>query len=112
MLNVYRTVYNYCIEPIEPEFYVCHTCDNRLCVNPAHLWKGTAKQNSEDMCKKGRQRKGETHPNCVISDADVIVMREERAKGRLLRELAERFNTDLSNVGLICNKKSRIITTP
>ena len=34
--------------------YVCHTCDERLCVNPEHLWVGTAKMNMQDASKKGR----------------------------------------------------------
>ena len=38
--------------------YVCHHCDNRICVRPDHLFLGTAKDNLQDASRKGRLPKG------------------------------------------------------
>lgn len=44
---------------ISEDVHVLHKCDNRLCVNPDHLFLGDQAANIRDMKTKGRQAKGD-----------------------------------------------------
>lgn len=49
--------------------HVMHRCDNRRCINPAHLCLGTRQDNMTDMLNKGRHRcsHGIAHHNAKLT---------------------------------------------
>lgn len=84
---------------------VCHRCDVRFCVNPAHLFIGTDADNAHDRDRKGRSVKltGERHGNARLS-ADIV--RQIRSASGLHREIASRYGISRETVTGIRAKKS------
>jgi len=56
MMRVHRISWELSHGSIPDKLLILHKCDNRKCVNPAHLFLGTHKQNTEDMKRKGRSK--------------------------------------------------------
>lgn len=82
-------------ELLSSKDFICHRCDNPPCCNPAHLFKGTNKDNMQDMASKGRNAKGSAKKFAKLSEADVYVIRFKRQKAKRT-DLAKEFNVTRS----------------
>ena len=86
---------------------VLHTCDNRLCCNPAHLRLGTQADNVRDMDAKGRRvavlRHGEDHHMTKITEDDVRAIRASAERAGIL---AARYGLDRHTITTIRKRKT------
>ncbi len=127
-LSVHRVSYELFKGKIPEGLCICHNCpggDNKACVNPDHLWIGSAKQNSSDAKEKGRyigkgstgrtlseetrrkisqshaDFKGEKSCRSKLKDSDVYEIRELLKENLSLREIGLRYGVSkhaISNI--------------
>lgn len=83
--RAHRLAYAMTNGPIPAGQVVMHTCDNRRCVNPAHLELGTQKQNLVDMALRGRNARG------VLTIDQVRECRRRAAAGEPLHTIAASY---------------------
>lgn len=97
--GAHRVSYEMANGPIPDGLFVCHTCDVRNCVNPSHLFVGTARDNALDCWLKGRSNRKNGHvykTHCVHGhplsgpNADVYRYRGKQRMCRPCRRAAER----------------------
>lgn len=80
---------------------VCHKCDTTACVNPHHLFLGTAADNSADMVNKDRSLKGERHLKSKLTKEDVVSIKRQLLQGRSGTELSRVFNVNHTTISRI-----------
>lgn len=85
---------------------VLHHCDNVRCVNPDHLYIGTAKDNAADTIKRGRRQdhRGENNPIAKLTVVKVRKIKQLRDKATQ-QAVADRFGVSRENVRDIWNGK-------
>jgi hypothetical protein len=72
---------------------VCHTCDNRVCVRPEHLFLGRKQDNNQDCASKFRGNGRKNSPVARLDDDEVLEIRAVyRAGGISQHALAARYD--------------------
>lgn len=84
---------------------VCHTCDNRQCTNPDHLWLGTHKENTQDKIKKGRSNtpKGEQLKVSKINAEQVLEIRKHLENRLTCSEIGRQYGISRKIISRIKN---------
>ncbi|MBC22303.1 MAG: hypothetical protein CMJ32_00095 [Phycisphaerae bacterium] len=84
--------------PLKPSDVVCHSCDNRRCVNPDHLRIGTQSENIREAVARGRYVR-RRHAR-VLSDQQADEIRTHLGRGRLTQ----------SEIGALYGVQRQVVT--
>lgn len=95
---------------IPDRLQVLHRCDNKLCVNVAHLFLGTQADNMQDMAAKGRDNRaitnGEMNGLAKLTKRRVLAIRRAYAAGATQTRIAERFGVGQSTISSIVLRRT------
>ena len=121
MVKSHRLSWELTHGPIPCGLYVLHKCDNPKCVNPEHLFLGTALDNARDRDKKGRGAcgkrngrftspettpRGESHHKAKLSESDIVEIRKLLVDGVSHRKLGVMFGVTHATIGAIHRRKT------
>jgi DNA-binding transcriptional regulator YiaG len=88
---VFRHVFEEMFEPLEPNQVVRHLCDNKMCINPEHLKKGTQKENISDAIRNGKFPIGSQRNYAKLDELQVYGI-------KILIEATDLTNAEISHI--------------
>ena len=102
-IGAHRAVYeHYTKEQIPNGMYACHTCDNKLCVNPNHIFIGSNKDNQLDLISKGLNLHDGVHRNAKLTVDEIIEIKQDIGTHS---HIGMKYNVSRSVVGRIKNNQ-------
>ncbi len=103
-------------KPVPIGMLICHHCDNPSCVNPAHLFLGTSRDNNRDRHMKGRSKlpiltpekaaRGERCANSKLKTEQVLEIRRRHKDGTTAKSLASMFKVSERAIGQIVHRET------
>jgi hypothetical protein len=110
--KAHRLSYEQKYGEIEVGKLVCHRCDVRNCIEPTHLYLGTAADNNKDMMLKGRYRSGkqnnngEKNPNAKLTIKQVDSIKVLFQYGITQKQIANSLSLHRSTIQRIASGKN------
>lgn len=88
--------------------FVLHTCDNRGCCNPNHLFLGSMRANLLDAyAKKRKVQPRSKHTNAKLTKAQVVYIRNAYDTGAALQtQLADKFGVSQRVISLVVRRET------
>ncbi len=95
------------IKRSQPDRFVLHTCDQKLCCNISHLYRGSHTDNMRDVRERSLKQKGSNHWHTNFTDKDVLEIRRLHATGEYsYQKIAAQYRVGVSAIAAIVHRKT------
>ena len=100
-IRAHRCAYQFAYGSIDSGKMILHTCANKRCVNPNHLYQGGASENAIDAIRDRGHLLGEKNHNAKLNNEVVIQIRRLAAQGIQRLKIAKLFSVTRSTVNRV-----------
>lgn len=108
--KAYRIAYIISNGGIPDGFIVCHRCNNRICVNPSHLYAGTVSDNAQDSIRAGTyyhyEALGEDTGFAKLKNSDVIDIKKMLRDGKSCNSIGLMYGVTRTAIWCIKHEKT------